>query len=138
MAGRLGGHRGGIEGLLQLIDEHGEALEYDLIRLGLRLDDLGTERLSWRDLLVIVQHSPRDSALARDLLGDDALWGVTEHLLASLLDAVQMGNWQRGGKPHAPKPKPVRRPGARGQVRHFGADPIPISQFDDWWDNGGG
>jgi hypothetical protein len=31
--------------------------------LGLRLDWLGTVRLSWRDLWVIVQQSPRTSAL---------------------------------------------------------------------------
>lgn len=33
--------------------------------MGLRLDWLGTEALSWRDLLVITQQSPATSALTR-------------------------------------------------------------------------
>src|SRR5690242_14164709 len=52
-------------GLLDLLDEHGEAVEYDLIDAGLRLRWLGTEALSWRDLLVRVRLSPRGSALYR-------------------------------------------------------------------------
>jgi len=52
-------------GLLDLIEEHGEAVEYDLIDAGLRLRWLGTEALSWRDLLVRVRLSPKGSALYR-------------------------------------------------------------------------
>lgn len=133
MAEGLGGHPGGIAGLLRLLDEHGEAVEYDLISLGLRLDDLGTPALSWRDLLVIVTNLPRTSALARDIVGEDALWGVGEHLLATVVDVLQQGNWQRGQKPHAPRPKPVKRPGAKSETKTYGSDPIPIADFDAWW-----
>ena len=54
-------------GLLDLIEEHGEAVEYDLIDAGLRLRWLGTEALSWRDLLVRVRLSPKGSALYRTM-----------------------------------------------------------------------
>ena len=54
-------------GLLDLIEEHGEAVEYDLIDAGLRLRWLGTEALSWRDLLVRVRCSAKGSALYRAL-----------------------------------------------------------------------
>lgn len=133
MAEGLGGDGGGIEGLLRLLDEYGEAVEYDLITLGLRLDDLGTERLNWRDLWVIVNNLPRTSALVRAVAGEDAQWGLLEHLTAVVADAVEVGNWQRQGKAHAPKPKPIPRPGAKSEAKKFGSDPIPIKDFDAWW-----
>ena len=54
-------------GLLDLIEEHGEAVEYDLIDAGLRLRWLGTEALTWRDLFVRVRLSHKGSALYRTL-----------------------------------------------------------------------
>ncbi len=65
MAGSVRSEAGGIAGLVRLLSEHGEAVEFDLIRLGLRLDWLGSEALSWRDLLVIVRQSGPESALWR-------------------------------------------------------------------------
>ena len=44
-----------------------------------------------------------------DALGLDAAWTNAEHLLATLVDAVAWGNWQRGKK-GAPKPDPLPRP----------------------------
>ncbi len=133
MAGGLEGHGGGIRSLLDLLDEYEEAVEYDLIALGLRLDDLGTERLTWRDLWVIVNNLPRSSALVRAVAGTDAEWGLLEHLTAVVADAVEVGNWQRQGKASAPKPKPIPRPGAKSDEKKFGSDPIPIKDFDAWW-----
>lgn len=66
MAGGLPGQLGGIVGLTELIDKHSEAIEFDLIALGLRLRDIGAT-FNWRDLLVIVRRSARDSALNRDI-----------------------------------------------------------------------
>lgn len=133
MAEGLGGDGGGIEGLLRLLDEYGEAVEYDLITLGLRLDDLGTERLNWRDLWVIVNNLPRTSALVRAVAGEDAQWGLLEHLAARVADSLEVGNWQRQQKPNAPKPKPIPRPGVKSEEKRFGSDPIPIKDFDAWW-----
>jgi hypothetical protein len=43
-------------------------------------------------------------------VGLDAAWSSEAHLVASLFDAVQIGNWQRAaGK--GPKPKAAPRPG---------------------------
>lgn len=137
MARRLAGHRGGIAGLLEELDEHAEAIEYDLLTLGFRLEDLGTPALSWRDLLVIMRHLPRTSAYARAKFGTDAAWGLTEHLLATAVDVLQTANWQRGGKKAGPKPKPVPRPGKTKKTRRIGRDPIPVKDFNAWWDSGG-
>jgi hypothetical protein len=90
---------GGIRGLHRLLTEYGEAVEYDLIALGLRLRWLGTEKLTWRDLLVIVRHSPHTSALAREVAGPEmTAWNtgaVTAWLLAMVTDLLQVANWQR-------------------------------------------
>lgn len=51
-------------------------------------------------------------------------------LLANLL---QDGNWQRQQDPSAPKPALILAPGDTGPGEAFGSEPIPASQFDDWW-----
>lgn len=115
MEGRVRCRRGGIRGLCRLLGEHGEALEYDLITLGVRRDCLGTEHLTWRDLYVIVKHLPDTSALRREVLGDGAVWDVKAHLLAGIVDLLAAANWQRGGDEHAKKPERIERPGVTNQ-----------------------
>lgn len=129
------GQPGGILGLCWLLDQHEEAIEYDLITLGLRLDDLGTPALSWRDLYVITRHLPRTSALRRALADGEEPWQITDYLLALAVDALHGGNWQRAGKASAPKPKSIPRPGEQPTGSQYGSAPIPVAQFDSWWDN---
>ena len=75
--------------------------------------DLGTDRLSWRRLSVLLAHLPDESATRRQLIGHDfAAWGVTEHLLAAAVDVLQASNWQRGGG-KGQRPKPLPRPKSR-------------------------
>lgn len=47
----------------------------------------------------------------REVVGEQARWGLTEQLLATAVDVLQAANWQRGGNKNAPKPKPIPRPG---------------------------
>ncbi|MDO8308561.1 MAG: hypothetical protein Q7V58_09450 [Actinomycetota bacterium] len=136
MDGGLEGHPGGIQGLLNLLDEHQEAIEYDLIVLGLRLAWLGSPRLTWRDLAVIIRHSPRTSALAGAVNGDETAWSITDHLLAGVTDLLALANWQRSGKKSAPRPKPLPRPGKKAWGKRIGKDPIPIRDFNSWWEKG--
>jgi hypothetical protein len=84
--------------------------------------------------MVFVQHSPRESALYRDMHPEYAEWGVVEHLLATTVDALHAANWQRAGKKNAPRPKPVKRPGIKKEQR-FGSGAIPASEFMSWWNN---
>lgn len=58
---------GGIVGLRGVLRDHSEAVEYDLLRLGKHLDDLGTPALSWRDLFVIVTRAQPDTATFKAL-----------------------------------------------------------------------
>lgn len=75
-----------------------------------KLGDLFNGTLTWRQLRSYLSHLPRESALARKLLGDDAPWGLNEQLLALTIDVLRQGNYQRGGGKGA-KPKPLPRPG---------------------------
>jgi hypothetical protein len=127
MDGALRPEAGGIAGLHALLAEHGEAIEWDLSHYHHRsLHDLFNGALTWRQLRSYLSHLPRESALARKLLGDDAPWGLNEQLLAMTIDVLRQGNWQRGGGKGA-KPKPLPRPGAsRGsETRHGRTDRDP-------------
>ena len=125
---------GGITGLVLLIEEHGPAIEYDLIKLGLRLRQLGTDLLSWRDLLVIVQHSPHGSALMAAQNPDAAPWGLSEHLLAVIADSVIAANWMQSkdGQKNRNRPKPIRRPGVEPDKKQFGGRAESIDTIREW------
>lgn len=108
---------------MEFLHEHGDSIEADLLRW-YQIDlqrDLGTERLTWRRLAALIGQLPREAATTLSVHGDVVRWGAVEHLLASVVDLLAAGNWQRGGKKHAPRPKPVRRPGIeRDGERKFG------------------
>jgi hypothetical protein len=82
----------------------------------LRRDWLGTRRLTWRDLFVIVKHLPDSSAVRREVLGEQGAWDVKAHLLAGVFDLLAAANWQRGGDEHAKRPERLPRPGVTKQA----------------------
>ncbi len=133
MAKRRGCEPGGIQSLRELIDEFPEAVEYDLIGLGLRLRDLGSERLSWRDLKVIITRMPQHiSALAAERNPNDSPWGLREHLLAELTDIQRLALWTKtkDGAKNRNRPKPIERPGRRPEK--FGKKPLSIDRMKEW------
>ena len=136
MAGRQRCDPGGTRSLLDLIGRHREAIEYDLIGLGLRLDWLGTPALSWRDLWVIANQSPQGSALDRALRPDEWAWGLPEQLLAAATDALRAANWQRAGGRRSDYPQPIPRPGIEPATKVRGRDPVPLDDMRKWlgWD----
>lgn len=76
-----------------------------------------------RDLL---RWSPRDSALARDLHGDDIVaWDIQTELLATVVDLLAFANWQRGGG-KGRRPRPVPRPHKRATI----GTPIGLDELD--------
>ena len=93
---------------------------------GLRLSQLGTPALSWRRLEVLLTQLPAHCALHRSERGLEAAWGLSEHLLASIVDALNAANWQRGGDPKAKRPKPVERPGIEPEGVQIGSDVRPL------------
>lgn len=143
-----GGCLGG--GILSLVDqlvddpEFLEAVEADLIRLGLRLHQLGdgSGSLSWRDLTVIIKTASTGSAIARHFVGEAAEWGATEYLLAAAIDALNVANWQRGGGKTVHKPDPVPRPVNKLELANanpfednsgvFRGESMPIDELNKW------
>lgn len=97
-----------------MLSSHRDAIEADLARFyGVRLTDLYTGRLTLRRFFVLVSQLPDDSAYRRSVLGHaEASWGVAEHLLASVVDSLQIANWQRSkdGQRGSRAPKPMPRP----------------------------
>jgi hypothetical protein len=65
---------------------------------------------------VLLRHLPLESSYIRATGGDDVAWTVTEHLLAIVADAVQIGNWQRQGDKNKPRPRAIPRPGQRSST----------------------
>lgn len=118
MAEAPGTQPGGIAGLIAFLRKFGRAVEADLRRYyDVRLSDLTTGRLTWRQLSVYLAGLPRDSATAREVGGPDIDWDLHAHLLAAAFDALQVANWQRAAKKGSKAPKPTARPGVRDKGR---------------------
>lgn len=98
------------------MNRYSDAIEPDLLRF-YNIDvcaDLGTPRLTWRRLVVLLNHLPRESAYVQAVGGDRLKWGDTEHLLAGVIDQQQVTNYlltRANFKSNRAAPKPIRRPG---------------------------
>jgi hypothetical protein len=79
--------------------------------MGLRLEWLGTKRLWWNDLRAIIRHSPADSALVREQLGEAASYGANEHLLGLVVHMLRVLDWRLMFDPKAKPPERVLLPG---------------------------
>ena len=129
---------GKIIGLAVLLTEHGEAIEADLVAAGWTLDDVPA-RLPWRSFYAYVAHLPNDSALKRELNGENGEWSTllkTNAILADLYDLLSgfatAFAKSRGGHPKAPKP--YKRPGAQSGQQHIGSGAVPHGTFMEWWE----
>jgi hypothetical protein len=133
VAVRFGCHRGGIRGLLTLLREFRGALNCDLIGLGFRVSDIPGV-LSWADLRDVVKYQPATSALYREMHPDAAPWGLSEHLLAVVADAVIAGNWMssRDGQKNKNRPKPIPRPGVAPDAKKFGGKAESMDTIRAW------
>lgn len=111
------------------------------------LDDVGGA-LSWRALLHFVTNLGPTSALMRETRpeGADMLpWidgTAVAPLLADLIDVTNYARWEYAtsctpkGKRKPRKPRQVKRPWRKDAgERKVGRDPIPIGEFDAWWDS---
>ena len=118
MAEGCWGHGGGILGLVDVLEspESRSAIESDLIDKGMRLRDFlnkEDDRHTWRDLFVILTHSKPGSAYYDHMVGDASPWGLTEQLLAQIVDNQNIQIWfkTKDGEKGRNRPKPIPRPG---------------------------
>lgn len=136
MAGGVERDRGGILALSRLIERFEGAIAFDLLTIcGWSLDDLGIS-YSWRDLWVLVMRWQKTPGTATcEAVQGVVHWPTTDQLLAIIADILQHANWQRLGKRHAAKPKRIPRPWEKSRATKLGSKPVPISQFNSWWDS---
>ena len=79
---------------------------------------MGAPGFNLRDLYVIVAHPVKDGplgrAMSRKVSGEVSDWSVSEHLLASAVDALNWLVWSKteDGAKNRRRPKPIPRPGA--------------------------
>jgi hypothetical protein len=108
VAGSVRHRRGGIASLRGVLREHSEAVEYDLLRLGRHVDDLGTPALSWRDLWVIVSHAQPDTATFKALNPD---WQHTLEVefLRSIEYTNRWAQWAQTADATGDTPKPSKK-----------------------------
>lgn len=99
--------------LFALVQAYPSQIEYDLIRLGLRLRQWPDGGLSWRDLVVIVKHCPPDSALRQALPESGPSPTDTPQLLRDIEHGIRVLQWQNQGKDDHPYPEPYRWPGEK-------------------------
>ena len=124
---------GGIFGLLDLLEAHPEEVEYDLISHGLRLRQLGSDLLSWRDLYIIVRQQPSTAAVARAMDPEGSAWGLSEQLLAAIADAAHVRVWQAGSGKRHDRPKPIPRPGVETGIKKIHKhDVLPAGEMASW------
>ncbi|PRB14463.1 hypothetical protein [Microbacterium sp. MYb62] len=135
MARRVVDRAGGIFGLLDLVDEHQEAIEFELLVIGRRLAELSTAALSWRDLFVLVrrwQKTPGNAFAAVMHGGEVPSW--SEQVLAVIVDMLNgIAFILRKGK--GSRPKRLQRWWEKRKQQKFGREPIPLSKFDAWWES---
>lgn len=126
MARSRRGGAGGIEGLVALINEHGEALDADLQHYyQIPLSDLATGRLTFRRLGALIRGLPGDGTAmwraGRRTIAPDAkgspppadFWTPDRDLLASVVDLLAVQVWQKTKDATKGRnaPKPIQRPG---------------------------
>ena len=147
---------GGISGLVELIERHGEAIDADLQHFypGRSLADLVTGRMSFRQLGVLIKGLPGDGTaiwranrrtqhegpvVAVD--PPDDWWTPDRQLMATAIDELRLLFWTKTKDAARGEnmPQPIKRPGVSSNDVHRGT-PMTIADFEDFWSRatGGG
>lgn|GEM_PF-3421195 len=108
------GHRGGILALVGILSQHFGAVERDLICARLRWADVGTERLSFGELVSFVLHAQPGTATH---FARSERFSPESHLLAMAVDELRVQTWlntedaTRDPADQQYRPTPLQRPG---------------------------
>ena len=139
--------RGKIASLARTVELYGEAIDYDLMaRTRWTLRDWEDGRLDSRSLARFIKGLGYDSATYRARHPEDSksiAWmdGTAAcALIAELIDTVRASAATlayKGTGKRPPKLNPYPRPWRKkDESQHFGRDPIPVSDFNEWYYGG--
>jgi hypothetical protein len=81
---------------------------------------------------VLVAHLPPESETGRAYNGEAAEWSRTDHLLASVFDAMRVLIWQNenmGRKSPTQRPRPLPRPGLDETPASRMGTPVPLEEL---------
>lgn len=96
--------------------------------------DIGTARLSWRRLLLIVENSAEDSAVTRSV-NPVKPWSPEMQMLTNVFDALAILIWMQSkdGASGRNRPRPTPRPGMKDpNVEHFGDASMTLNETRAW------
>ena len=84
----------------------------------------------------MIKYAPVGTPLHKAYHGKDAHWeDPKDQLLAMIVDAIAVGNWQRQGDQQALRPDPIPRPGVDGHPKVVEAydddESFDIDEFDE-------
>lgn len=79
------------------------------------LADMWGCKMSLRAIWVRIENLGPNSAFSRAV---NEQWGIEHHLLASIIDVLNLANWQRGGTEQN-KPEPIARPGVKTKKEKY-------------------
>ncbi|MFD7843997.1 DUF5361 domain-containing protein [Nocardia sp. NPDC059764] len=93
-----------------------------MIALGLRLRQLGSEWLTWGDLMALVKFLPPESALLRSMQPEAHKWQLDQYLLAEMSDCLRWLVWAKSedAKHGRNRPEPIPRPGLESNRERVG------------------
>lgn len=90
--------------------------------------------MSWRRLWSLLEQLPREARYIRAVVGESTQWGWTEHLLASVFDAVQTNTWvvASAAGSRGKRPQLIQRPGvvSEKQPNRIGTGRHTTSEID--------
>lgn len=127
--------RGGIVSLAKFVEEHREALDADLLRVGYEVEDIGCA-LSWGALGSFIKYLPQDGAVVREMHPEESTWATTvktNSILADIYDMLVAINANLtaigSGKP-AKRIRPYPRPGHKDEdTQHIGTA-VPVEELN--------
>ena len=127
---------GGIVSLAEFTTEHHKALEYELMRCGYQITDIGRS-LSWGALRSFIERLGPDSAVAREVDPEVHEWSTrlkTNIILADIFDMLALINANIvavGSHKATKKPKTYPRPKGYGgeNGKHYGSKPVSVRQL---------
>lgn len=83
--------------------------------------------------MAMIKHSPRTSAVVREMFGEEVVWSVTDHLLAAVVDYSALIAWLNSDTKKNERPEPIKRPGQKTDNQAMGTA-VPVSEFQRLWD----